>query len=53
MFTGTSNEMAADAVALTEVGVSHVALRLGGASVAESVERIERFGAEVIAKAKA
>ncbi len=53
MFTGTSNEMAADAAALTGVGVSHVALRLGGASIAESVERIERFGTEVIAKAKA
>ncbi len=51
MFTGASSEMAADAAALTGAGVSHVALRLGGATVAESVERIERFGAEVIAKA--
>ena len=53
MFTGSSAEMADDAVALSRVGVSEVALRLGGATLAESLERIERFGAEVIAKAKA
>ncbi len=53
MFTGSSNEMADDAVALAKVGVTEVALRLGGATLAESLERIDRFGAEVIAKAKA
>ena len=53
MFTGSSAEMAEDAVALSAVGVSDVALRLGGASLAESVERIDRFGAEVIAMAQA
>ena len=51
MFTGSSAEMASDAVALAGAGVSDVALRLGGATLAESIDRIERFGAEVIAKA--
>ena len=50
MFTGTSADMAADAAALDALGVGHVALRLGGASAEEAVERIDRFGAEVIAK---
>ena len=50
LFTGTSADMAADAAALTAVGVGHVALRLGGGTGAEAVARIERFGAEVIAR---
>ena len=50
MFTGTSADMAADAAALDALGVQHVALRLGGASAEEAVERIDRFGREVIAK---
>jgi probable F420-dependent oxidoreductase len=53
MFTGTSADMAADAAALSAIGVRHVALRLGGTSAEESVGRIERFGAEVIARIKA
>jgi probable F420-dependent oxidoreductase len=52
MFTGTSADMAADAAALEALGVDHVALRLGGASAAEAVERIDRFGGEVISKGK-
>jgi alkanesulfonate monooxygenase SsuD/methylene tetrahydromethanopterin reductase-like flavin-dependent oxidoreductase (luciferase family) len=51
MFTGSSADMLEDAAALAKVGVGHVALRLDGASVAEAVEKIERFGSEVIAKA--
>lgn len=51
MFTGSSADMIEDAAALAKVGVGHVALRLDGASVAEAVEKIERFGSEVIAKA--
>lgn len=50
MFTGSSAEMLADWAALENLGVGHVALRLGGATLTEAVERIERFGAEVIAK---
>ena len=50
LFTGTSADMATDAEALSAIGVGHVALRLGGDTVEASVERIERFGAEVIAK---
>jgi probable F420-dependent oxidoreductase len=48
MFTGSSADMAADAAALEAIGVRNVALRLGGDSLAASLERIERFGAEVI-----
>ncbi|MGE0700204.1 MAG: LLM class F420-dependent oxidoreductase [Hyphomicrobiaceae bacterium] len=51
MFTGSSDEMRADRAALDAVGVKHVALRLGGESVTESIDRIHRFGEEVIAKA--
>jgi len=49
LFTGTSDDMAADAAALSSLGVGHVALRLGGNTAQECVARIERFGAEVIA----
>lgn len=53
LFTGTSQNMAEDADALSHIGVGHVALRLGGRDMAEVVARIERFGAEVIANHKA
>jgi probable F420-dependent oxidoreductase len=53
MFTGTSADMAADADALSAIGVEDVALRLGGATIEEAVARIDRFGAEVIARRKA
>lgn len=49
MFTGSSVDMREDRDALAAVGARHVALRLGGDTVAEAVGRIERFGAEVIA----
>jgi hypothetical protein len=42
--------MVGDAGALAAIGVCHVAVRLGGQSIADAVVRIERFGAEVIAK---
>ncbi len=50
MFTGSSDDMLEDAADLTAIGVSHAALRLGGSDIAETVGRIERFGAEVIAR---
>lgn len=53
MFTGTSAQMADDAVALQGVGVGDVALRLGGSSLSASLEQIERFGKEVIARVQA
>jgi probable F420-dependent oxidoreductase len=53
MFTGTSADMAADAEELSAIGVEDVALRLGGTTIEEAVGRIERFGAEVIARRKA
>jgi probable F420-dependent oxidoreductase len=52
MFTGSSAEMIADAVALQKTGVEDIALRLGGESLTESLERIERFGEDVIAHLK-
>jgi probable F420-dependent oxidoreductase len=50
LYTGSASDMMSDTAALAKIGVSHVALRLGGDTAAEAVERIERFGAEVIAK---
>ena len=50
LFTGSSDDMKQDAEALADVGVGHVALRLDGSSIAEAVERIERFGSEVIGR---
>jgi probable F420-dependent oxidoreductase len=50
MFTGTSANMREDAAELAKVGCSHVALRLGGDTITEAVERIQRFGEDVIAK---
>jgi probable F420-dependent oxidoreductase len=50
LFTGSSADMIDDVGALAKVGVDYVALRLGGDTVADAVARIERFGAEVIAK---
>jgi probable F420-dependent oxidoreductase len=52
MFTGSPDDMLEDAAALEAVGLRHVALRLGGTSVNEAVERIERFGRDVIARYK-
>jgi probable F420-dependent oxidoreductase len=52
MFTGTSQEMLADKEALAEAGVRLVALRLGGETMSDAIERIERFGAEVIARGR-
>jgi probable F420-dependent oxidoreductase len=49
LFTGTSADMLGDAAALAALGVGHVAVRLGGASIAQSLELIDRFGREVIA----
>lgn len=50
LYTGSSAEMLSDTAALEAVGVSHAALRLGGQTLSEALERIERFGSEVIAK---
>lgn len=50
MFSGSSEEMRADAHAMDEAGVAHVAVRIDGASLEEAVDRVARFGAEVIAK---
>ena len=51
LFTGSSADMAVDAAALEAVGVRHVAMRLGGSSLQEALEHIDRFGREVIGRA--
>lgn len=51
MFTGTTDDMLDDAGALTKAGVGHVALRLDGGSLGEAIEKIDRFGRDVIARA--
>jgi probable F420-dependent oxidoreductase len=48
LFTGTSADMRADRAALEAAGIRHVALRLGGDTVTESLERMQRFGEEVV-----
>jgi probable F420-dependent oxidoreductase len=50
LFTGSSADMAADAAALEAAGVRHIALRLGGSSLQESLERIDRFASEVMGR---
>ncbi len=50
MFTGSSQQMVEDAKALSDIGVRHVALRLGGDTITEAVERVQRFGEDVIGK---
>lgn len=50
LFTGTSADMLADAAALAGLGVGHVCIRFAEDSLPDSLARIERFGAEVIAK---
>ena len=53
LFTGSSADMTQDAASLSGLGITHAALRLGGDSLDEALERIERFGAEVIANTAA
>jgi probable F420-dependent oxidoreductase len=48
MFTGSSADMAADATALAKAGVRHVALTFQTATVAETLERMQRFAEEVM-----
>jgi probable F420-dependent oxidoreductase len=50
LYTGSADDMAEDTAALEAIGVGYAALRLGGETIGEAVERIERFGAEVIAR---
>jgi hypothetical protein len=52
LFTGSSADMAADAAALEAIGVRHVAIRLGGGSLPQVLERIDRFGREVIGSSR-
>lgn len=53
LYTGSAAEMAADTAALTRVGVQHIGVQLLASTAAETCERIERFGKDVIAKAAA
>src|SRR5262249_36200602 len=48
LFTGSSAGMAADAGGLAKAGVRHVALTFQAATIAETLERMQRFGEEVM-----
>jgi len=48
LFTGRSPDMAADAAALAKVGVRHVALTFQTATLAETLDRMQRFANEVM-----
>ncbi len=48
LFTGTSSDMAEDAAALAKAGVRYIGVQLLAGSPGETVERIERFGKEVL-----
>ncbi|MFV0295375.1 MAG: LLM class F420-dependent oxidoreductase [Hyphomicrobiaceae bacterium] len=50
MFTGTSAQMIEDVEALQAAGVRHVVLRMGGETMTEATENIQRFGEDVIAR---
>ena len=52
LFTGSSADMAADAAALGSVGVRHVALTFQTATVAETLDRMQRFAGEVMPLAR-
>jgi probable F420-dependent oxidoreductase len=47
-FTGSAADMAEDAAALAAIGIRHVALRLQTDSLQETLDRIQRFGEDVI-----
>jgi len=48
MLTGSSQDMAADVAALAKAGVRHLCLTFQAASVAETLERMQRFAEEVM-----
>jgi len=52
MFTGSSTNMVEDAEAIEASGFTAVSIRLGGETLPDTIGRIERFGAEVLAKAR-
>lgn len=52
LFTGSSMDMAADAAALAKVGVRHVALTFQTATIAETLDRMQRFAGEVMPLAR-
>ena len=48
MFAGTSAQMAEDASALARIGVRHLVVLLQAPTLAESLERLQRFAEDVI-----
>jgi alkanesulfonate monooxygenase SsuD/methylene tetrahydromethanopterin reductase-like flavin-dependent oxidoreductase (luciferase family) len=48
LFTGASQDMAADAAALQQAGVRHICLTFQTASLPETLERMQRFAEEVM-----
>ena len=50
IFTGSSADMAADIAAFAKVGVKHINLTFQAATLQESLDRMQRFAEEVLAK---
>lgn len=48
LFTGSSEDMIADAAALTEAGVDHVSLIFQTSTASETLDRMQRFAEEVL-----
>lgn len=53
LFTGSSQEMIADAAALAQAGVDHVSLIFQTATASETLERMQRFAEEVLPSCRA
>lgn len=48
MFTGSVADLAADAVALAKIGITHLNLTFQSSSVTETIDRMHRFAEEVM-----
>ena len=51
MFSGSSDDMLADAAALKAVGVNHLIVYLQRPTIEQTLETLQRFGEEVVRKA--
>ena len=52
LLTGRSEDMAADVAALKQAGARHLCLTFQTASLSETLERMQRFAAEVMPLAR-
>ena len=51
MFSGSSDDMLADAAALKSVGVNHLIVYLQRPTIEQTLDVLQRFGEEVVRKA--